>query len=401
MNVFAVWTRGRRRGNRGAAASLAAAAVLGLLVALPAAAAGRGKSAVDKKKPKKEKVIRKRVIGTILFPDRTGAVRKSSAKELLTPEVRAITARAMDYVRRTQQPDGSWGDRQFPKSSGVTALCCMSLFAEGSLPRIGKSGKKLDKGIAFLLKCAKGDGLIAAKDVYSYGPLYDHTWSTLVLLLAYGNIPWHKDARKKISRAIQVLLKAQKVEGGWRYSTTPMGSADISVTASVLTTLRFARISGFAVPEDRLKKAEAFVERLGKPVRPADRGTFCYRSGGQRGGASTTAAGLLALFSSGKYKHPYVRPCTENIAYVYSRYRIADLKELRYFYFGCFYSSQAMYMAGDKYWQPWYKKYASVLRATQGKNGEFRDSHGNRVYPTAIAAIVLQAPLGYLPEYLR
>jgi hypothetical protein len=345
--------------------------------------------------------VRQRVIGTIVFPDRTGQIRKSSAKELLTPEVRSVTERALDYVRKMQQPDGSWGDKEFPKSSGVTALCCMALFAEGSLPRVGPSGRRLDKGIEFLLSCAKEDGLIVAKDTYKYGPMYDHTWATDVLLQAYGNAPWYPDMRQKISRAMQKIISTQKSDGGWRYAASPTQTSDISVTASVLATLRMAKMSGFAVPESAIKRGEEFVIRLGKPRRPEDEGTFCYREGGQRGGPSTTAAGLLALFSSGQYNHPYVAPCTDSISYIYSRYRLADLEKLRYFHFGCYYSSQAMFMAQDKFWQPWFKKFVSVLRATQLENGEFKDRNGNVVYPTAIAAVVLQSPYGYLPQYLR
>ena len=37
----------------------------------------------------------------------------------------------------------------------------------------------------------------------------------------------------------------------------------------------------------------------------------------------------------------------------------------------------------------------------QRKDGEFPDGHGNTVYTTAMAAAVLQAPLGYLPLYER
>jgi hypothetical protein len=42
-----------------------------------------------------------------------------------------------------------------------------------------------------------------------------------------------------------------------------------------------------------------------------------------------------------------------------------------------------------------------VFAASQKSEGQFEDQAGNRVYPTAAAAIVLQAPRGYLPLYLR
>jgi hypothetical protein len=379
-----------------------ALSVLVCLCICSTAAAAPKKGA--EKAGKKEEVVQRRVIGSIIFPERGDIIRESSALKILTPEVIEITTKAMDYVRRSQQADGSWGDRQFPKSSGVTALCCMALFAEGSLPKVGYSGKKLDKGIAFILSCGKKDGLLVAKDTYRYGPMYDHTWSTYVLLQAYGNAPWYPDMKQKISRGIQAILRAQKPDGGWRYSLSPLGRSDVSVTSSVLATLRMARISGFGVSEDRIKRGENFVIRCGKPRRPEDEGTFCYREGGERGSASTTAAGLLALFSRGLYEHKYIIPCKEHIAYTYRRAHIEDMKDsphFRYFHFGCYYVSQVMYMAQDQYWIPWYRKFATVLKATQDENGSFKDRHGNVVYPTAISALILQAPLGYMPQYLR
>ncbi|MBA4388616.1 MAG: hypothetical protein C0404_11590 [Verrucomicrobia bacterium] len=348
--------------------------------------------------------MQQRIVGSVVFPDRGNIVRESSAMKVLSPEVKETTRKALQYVRSSQQADGSWGDKQFPKSSGVTALCCMALLAEGSLPRVGVSGKELDNGISFLLSCAKEDGLIVAKNTYEYGPMYDHTWSTYVLLEAYGNCPWYTELRPKLSRAIQALLKAQKPDGGWRYTTSPLGSSDVSVTASALTTMRLARMAGFAVPETNVKRAQDFLERCGVPTRPEDEGTFCYREFGERGSPSTAAAGLLGLFSRGLYKHKFVKPTVERIAEPYRRAHVdelADTRQFRYYYFGCYYVSQVLYQAGDEYWLPWYKKYAEALKLTQAENGSFRDASGNMVYPTAISALILQAPLGYMPQYLR
>jgi hypothetical protein len=42
-----------------------------------------------------------------------------------------------------------------------------------------------------------------------------------------------------------------------------------------------------------------------------------------------------------------------------------------------------------------------VLATIQRKDGEFWDEFDNTVYPTAMAAIILQAPMGYLPIYER
>lgn len=347
----------------------------------------------------------RRVVGSmVMFPDRGNVIRESSALKVITPETKELIRKAIQYVKSSQQADGSWGDKQFPKSSGVTALCCMALIAEGSLPRVGYSGKELDNGVAFLLSCAKDDGLIVSKNTYEYGPMYDHTWATYVLLMTYGNCPWYTEMRGKLSRAIQATLRAQKPDGGWRYTTSPLGASDVSVTASVLSTIRLARMSGFAVAEENVARAEKFLERCGIPTQPADEGTFCYRETGERSSPSTAAAGLLGFFSRGLYGHKFVKPTIERIAEPYRRAHIDELtdsSQFRYYYFGCYYVSQVLYQAGDDYWIPWYKKYAESIKQYQAENGSLKDSNGNMVYPTAITALILQAPLGYMPQYLR
>ncbi|MFW6158016.1 MAG: prenyltransferase/squalene oxidase repeat-containing protein [Planctomycetota bacterium] len=367
---------------------------------LPVIAAEEAPDAGERKKDE----VRRRVVGSIVFPPRNAKARELSAPKLLTPDVREMTEKALKYVCDSQQADGSWGDKEYPKSTRTTALCCMALLAQGNLPRVGHSGKTLDRGIGFLLSRQKDDGLVVAKDTYIYGPMYDHVWATLVLLQSYGNCPWYADARTKISRALQAILKAQKPDGGWRYGVSPLGRSCVPVTADVMTTLRLGRLAGFGVPEQALRKAEAFVLRCRKPTEPGRRGTFSYREHGAEGIPSVTAAGLVALFSRGRYEHEYVQPCIDQIEYAYRRAHLDDFgtsHQFRNFHHGGYYVSQVMYIAGDEYWLPWYRKFAEYLKATQADDGSFRDRRGNRVSPTAISALVLQAPLGYMPQYLR
>ena len=60
--------------------------------------------------------------------------------------------------------------------------------------------------------------------------MYDHSWATLCLLQAHGNMPWRRDMRDKLSRAVQLLLKYQHVDGGWRYKMAREGHSDTLVT---------------------------------------------------------------------------------------------------------------------------------------------------------------------------
>jgi hypothetical protein len=316
-----------------------------------------------------------------------------------------MSARALDYIRKSQQADGSWGDRQWPQNAGVTALCCLALFAEGSLPRQGPSGTQLARGLEFLLDNTKEDGQIVARDVYAHGPMYDHSWATLCLLQAHGNMPWRRDLRDKISRAIQLLLKYQHVDGGWRYKMMREGNSDTLVTLNVLYALRLAVRSGFSVPADVVDRAVAFIRARAIQEDGRFTGQWQYLPGGQPGSPTVSACGAIGLYMAAKDPNDFTDPrIVATIAYLdtfHKRHTVADLLEMPYAHYGSFYVSQALYVAGNEYWHPYYKKMLEVFAASQKTDGQFEDQAGNSVYPTAAAAIVLQAPRGYLPLYLR
>lgn len=381
-----------------------------------------------------------RLVGTVIFPPRGDLQRTSSALELFavkvpaksgdnagrpkeghlvpsdrtpgmpspdyaTVDAPAMTAKALDFIRRSQQADGAWGDTMWPQSVGVTALCCLALFAEGNLPRVGPSGRALARGLEFLLEHAKDDGQIVARDVYRYGPMYDHSWATLCLLQAYGNMPWRRDMREKITRALQVFIRYQKPDGGWRYRMMREGTSDILVTVNVLYALRLGIRAGFAVPAETIDRAMQFVQARALKVDGRYTGEWQYVARGDAGSPTVSACGAIALFMTAAdtrdFSDPRIRATVDYLDFYHQRYSVQDLLATPYLHYGAFYVSQAMYVSGDQYWQRYYRKMLEVFAASQGTEGQFTDHLGNSVYPTAAAAIVLQAPLGYLPLYLR
>lgn len=324
------------------------------------------------------------------------AERSRMAEELLTPEVKEMIEKALAYLVAAQDADGGWSDTEYPSNTGVTALGCLALMAQGSQPRIGRFGKSLDRGLEFLLNNVQSSGIIVGKNCNKYGPMYEHTLSTLALVMACGDMPWRPQTRTVVSRAIEALHQAQKMDGGWRYLFSTEGHSDMSVTANVLWVLRTAKKSGFTISAKTIERATRFIESCALPD-----GTFRYRYWGLHASPSLGGIGVIALCNSGNIDHVLIPPSRDRIAYDYRRYTVEDLKNREAFVYGCFYASIAMYACGDEFFIPWYKKSAQVLKELQRKDGEFADKKDNVVYPTAMAAIVLQAPYGYLPIYER
>ena len=384
--------------------------------------------------PEVDKVIKAM---TDLPPTRRGEVVAALREIDLAGDVRAnliaavsakttpaeMADRALAYLVRSQEPAGGFSDLKFPGNTGVTALCAMAFMGEGSRPRVGKYGRDLDEAMDFLLKNVQANGVIAGKGSYKYGPVYEHAYSTLALLFAYGDMPWRRGTRDVISKAIQALAKAQRLDGGWRYQFSREGFSDMSVTANVLWVMRTAKKCGFTVDSRNIQRGVNFVMSCAMP----DRKHFRYRFLGLKASAvGLTGTGLVALANDGRFNTYLLSPrgvqipkddpnFTDNdrlllqlihrtsgqISYEYRRYTVKDLKERRYFVYGCFYASLAMYMCGDEYWEPWYRKAAMVLAHMQKKEGEFEDEFGNSAYPTALATMILLAPKSYLPIYER
>src|SRR6202035_2609984 len=82
-------------------------------------------------------------------------------------------------------------------------------------------------------------------------------------------------------KAVDLIVKSQNTQGGWRYEPAPTG-ADISVTIMQVMALRSAKNGGLHVPDTTLKKAIA------------------YKPGGPPGFART-AAGVCVLILAGEY----------------------------------------------------------------------------------------------------
>ncbi|MCG3181515.1 MAG: hypothetical protein BIFFINMI_03911 [Phycisphaerae bacterium] len=315
-----------------------------------------------------------------------------------TTSPREMADKALAYLARTQDPDGGWSDPEYPGNTGVTALACLAFMADGSRPRIGPYGRQIDRGMEFILKNVQTNGVISGKGANKLGPAYEHAYSTLALLFAYGDMPWRPQTRDVIAKSVQAIARSQKLDGGWRYQFSREGFSDMSVTANMLWVLRTAKKCGFTVNAESIKKGVDFVVSCAMP----DGKHFRYRYHGiMAASEGLTGTGIIALVNQGRIDHPMIPKTRDQIRYEYTRYTIDDLKERRYYVYGCFYAALAMYMCGDEYWQPWYHKAANVLAHIQRKDGEFADQSDNTAYATAMAAMVLLAPRGYLPIFER
>jgi squalene cyclase len=304
------------------------------------------------------------------------------------------TAKALEWLASKQNSDGSWSDGAYQHNTAITAYAMLAFMSQGHLPGQGLYGPEVAKGGRFLLASARpSDGyLVGARG----GNMYCHAMATLALAELWGQTG-DDEIRPALKKAVDLIIRSQNRQGGWRYEPAPTG-ADISVTIMQVMALRAAKNGGLHVPDTTLKKAIAYIKSCyNKQV-----GGYSYQPGGGAPGFARTAAGTCVLFLTGEYED---REIPRAIAYLQKNF-----ESPLHFYYGHYYAAHALHSyaglgeTGQKAWQEWYGKLVKYFVPSQSPDGSWSRTNRHEVgpvYQTSIAVIVLSVPSHYLPIFQR
>ena len=303
---------------------------------------------------------------------------------------RVMTAadRGLEFLARQQQPDGRWAD-----THAANALTLLAFLGRGHTPGHGLYREALERGKRFLLSTQREDGLLQSPQ--SRGPMYEHALATLALAEMYGQDP---DPRLEdgLRRAVTLIVNAQSAGGGWRYQPKP-GDQDLSVSVMQIVALRAANNADVPVPEDTIRKAIGFVRSCTVAA-----GGFSYQPGGGLS-PQMAAAGTLSLQLLGQYDDDRIGPAMEAVTgmpVVWGQSRI------QYFFYFHYYAIQASYQAGGRNWNLWHPRVREMVLAGQQADGHWALPPGysnepGEIYPTAMATLILEIYMHYLPAYQR
>jgi Prenyltransferase and squalene oxidase repeat len=318
------------------------------------------------------------------------------------PAADAAIQKALEYLKSVQEADGSWKSGGFGKATSVTSLAVMAFLAAGHVPgEPGAYRESIERGLRYVLANQKANGMLVSNT--SHGPMYCHGIGTLMLAEVVGmtsDPALSSEIRAALSRAVDLIIKAQDLHkdasnaGGWRYQPTSRDS-DISVTGWQVMALRAAKSAGCAVPSDNIDRAVDYLKRCAVK----QQGGFGYQPG-QGPNNPRTGTGILALEICGEHLTPEAVAGAEYLLKHPPRW------SSEYFFYEVYYCSQAMFQAGDKYFQTYYPKLATILLAHQDKDGSWlsgdgNDRSGGRNYCTATAVLALTVEYRYLPIYQR
>jgi hypothetical protein len=351
-----------------------------------------------------------------------GASTPEPLADAITPQawthVEQAIDRALAWLAKEQGSDGSF-DAPDTAQPAATSLAIMAYLSKGHVPGEGPYGKHIEKGIDFVLRCQRGDGLLARAGSGSGGSgktaNYNHAIAGLMLTEVYGMTDRARAAKLKpaILKALEFTRKVQAYpkysredHGGWRYlHSDSYAESDLSVTAWQLMFLRSARNAEFDVPKQHVDEAVAYVTRCWDDYE----GVFYYRkSGGDaRWSRGMVGAGILSLAMAGQHETRMAQKAGDwLLKYPFHRFGERVGSGDRFFY-STYYCSQAMAQLGGRHWKQFFPNLVNVLVRSQQSSGEWpaepygSDRQFGNTYTTAMAVLSLTPPLQLLPVYQR
>ncbi len=333
--------------------------------------------------------------------------------------LKASADRGLSWLAAQQQDNGSWpghvghkqshsyrviiwSDSQGRKGDGhlgVTSLAGLAFLAGGHLPDRGKYGEVVRSTIDYILAHMKDNGFVTDGG----SRMYSHAFATLFLAQIYG-MGREKRTNLGLERAVHWIIDSQNRQGGWRYN--PFAEdADLSVTVCQLQALRSARNIGVNVPRGTIDRAVDYVARS-HAKSGSEKGRFYYKVEGRGAWRKTrqysiNAAGLTSLFSAGIHDPEIYEPVLDFLDEEYHDL-VADFRNHFYYWYGNYYACQAYFQAGGLAFRNYHRRICSDLMDDQEDDGRWRNDVGpGDALSTAVASMILQIPLQYLPIFQR
>lgn len=323
-------------------------------------------------------------------PDRKFSKNEKSPAELMTPETNAAIDRGLNYLLRSQltigRNRGAFAASGLQSGVATASLGGLAMMCGGYAPGFGKFGKAIDNSAQFVMNNVREDGYITRRDLPSER-MYGHGFSMLFLSQVYG-MTRKAALGEKLRKAVELTSKTQNDDGGWRYEPVKR-DADLSITVCQIMGLRGARDAGIDVSDEVRSKCIEYVKKSQN-----SNGSFRYTMRGGHTTMAMTAAGVTSLYSAGIYEGEQVEKALKRLMGSKPRSSRGG-----HFFYTQYYAVQAMWHAGGEFWNTWYPAIRDVLIADQADDGSWRSSEAGPQFGAAMACIILQMPLNYVPVF--
>jgi hypothetical protein len=321
--------------------------------------------------------------------------------------------KALLWLKKVQNPDGSWGNAQ---KEAMTSLAILTFLAHGDTSQSKNFGKTVKSGIMWLCSIAVenegkaigrknegGDGK-AGRSVYSHG-LVAYALSEATAMIGASQI---EDAMKK---AIAYVIQGQNPNGGYYYSYKTTGPTNLSNASFNYQALKAAYIAGSEAPGlyEAIQKAISHLKETCQET------TWYYKSDNKNPrGPSMRAVGTLCLQLLGEPDSEEAQRIGAYIAKNDMQYLVwkgdEDFEGPNAFpLYSWYYGTQVMFQRGGNGWKKWNAKFQKLLLENQYDDGHWEspsDKESQRfdmagidhqVYSTTLCALMLTVYYRYLP----
>lgn len=297
------------------------------------------------------------------------------------------------FLIARQNQDGTFQSAEQGRWVGVCSLVGLALLSRGVRSGVGEAGMALQRTSRYVLSQVQASGFLSATGATSHGPMYDHGFGTLFLAELIGT-DQQLNVRSKLAAAVELIVRTQNKEGGWRYNPAPE-EADLSVTVCQMMALRAARNAGIGVAKETIDRAVDYVRRS----QNADGGfVYQYRLAGGESRFPLTAAAIVALYSAGIYEGAELESAFNYL--IANAAANSSLERNSFFYYAHYYSAQCFWHRGGASWQQWYGGLKKTLLTLHNSQGGWFD-YNSVEYGTAMACLILNMPRTVLPIFQR
>lgn len=315
------------------------------------------------------------------------------------PGAESAVRRALEWLARTQNEDGSWGKTYKVAMTGFAVLCFLG---HGDTPDSAEYGRHVTRGVHFLTEVsAKNEGLMATVPS-SNGACYEHGIATYALGEVYAMARFGQKNLGPVvdafDRGVRIILQGQTEAGGWLYNYKPGLNGDMSVTGWQYQALKAARQTrlGFPTLEKQIQKTERFLLNMRGP-----RGGFGYQDPADK--ATLTGVGVLGLQMFNPQDHRLaIIEGLQLILDSYGRKKWAGADVYAWYY-----NTQAAFNFGGAAWERWNAVFQMELLQNQQLDGRWRHLSAGKakfdsdLFCTVLCTLMLEVYYRYQPPASR
>lgn len=269
--------------------------------------------------------------------------------------------RGLNWLKKNQNADGSWGDEH---KGAMTGFALLAFLSHGEGPDSDNYGKSVASAVTWILENGtKFYGRLCMAKQFSQSGVYEHGICTHALGQYYF-LTGDERAVPLLKKAVGYIVEGQGPEGGWMYSYDKTAN-DLSVSAWQIEALFLARDTRLEIPgvDKALLKAGKYLEKVKGP-----RGGYGYRQAEDR--YSLTGAAIYCRLLCGAEREglrqgmQWLLEETEKNKPVKYHGDTADI-------YAWYFHTRACRLFGGNAWAKWNRWYQDEIVEAQSPDGSW------------------------------